>query len=358
MDKLNLTEVIAPLRAAGGAPVPASDAPATLLPDDFRALLLLQLGGMKHGPAHGESKSATILPTEDPAHHAADTAIDAAATDAATASTPIPLFALLPPAPAVTNPATTVATSDPAQRQPHGVCAPAVAAIPAGQIQPDAADARHLDDDTPSAGQSPVPREPHGQPAVTALTTHDDTPRTIERVVAADAVHGAADNVPLAQAALLHALPAHAPAAATHAGIDTPINSPGWNTELAHKIVWMIGDKQQTAELRVNPPDLGPLDIKLTIDDHQTTAVFTSPHSAVRDAVESALPRLREVLAQSGITLGNASVTADSPRDQQPQGQPRQPAASRHHPYAARRSCAPTASSIYLHDARQRRKTA
>ena len=77
----------------------------------------------------------------------------------------------------------------------------------------------------------------------------------------------------------------------------------------------MIGEQQHVAELHINPPDLGPLEIKLTMDDRQATALFTSPHSAVREAVEAALPRLREVLADSGITLGNASVTADSPRD-------------------------------------------
>jgi flagellar hook-length control protein FliK len=86
----------------------------------------------------------------------------------------------------------------------------------------------------------------------------------------------------------------------------------------------MVGDKQQVAELHVNPPDLGPLDIKLTIDGSQTTAVFTSPHSEVREAVESALPRLREVLADSGLTLGNASVTADTPRDSQAFARPQQ----------------------------------
>jgi flagellar hook-length control protein FliK len=99
------------------------------------------------------------------------------------------------------------------------------------------------------------------------------------------------------------------------AALAAQVGTPAWNTELGQKIVWMIGDQQQVAELHVNPPNLGPLDIKLTIDGAQTTALFSSPHSAVREALEAALPRLREVLADSGIMLGNASVTADTPRD-------------------------------------------
>ena len=113
----------------------------------------------------------------------------------------------------------------------------------------------------------------------------------------------------LQHAQVARALPATPP------GIDTLINAPGWDIALAQKVVWLSDEKQHSAELHVNPPHLGPLNIKLSVDDNQTSAVFTSPHSAVREAIENALPRLREVLAESGITLGNASVTADSPRD-------------------------------------------
>jgi flagellar hook-length control protein FliK len=127
-------------------------------------------------------------------------------------------------------------------------------------------------------------------------------------------------ETPATPSALLAQLTAAAAPAATtvtpaQAALDARVGTPEWNTELGQKIVWMVGARQQVAELSVNPPDLGPLDIKLTIDGGQTTAVFTSPHGAVRDALETALPRLREVLADSGIMLGNASVTADTPRD-------------------------------------------
>ncbi len=111
----------------------------------------------------------------------------------------------------------------------------------------------------------------------------------------------------------------------TPPGIDKLVNAPGWDLELAQKVVWLSGDKQHQAELHLNPPHLGPLHIKLSVDENQTSAIFTSPHSAVRDAIENALPRLREVLAESGITLGNASVTSDSPRDAPTFDQPRQP---------------------------------
>jgi flagellar hook-length control protein FliK len=108
---------------------------------------------------------------------------------------------------------------------------------------------------------------------------------------------------------------APAPAPATPARIDTPLGAPGWSTALADQLVVFAGEKRQVAELRINPPHLGPVDITLIVSDDQASAVFASPHAVVRETIESALPRLREALAESGINLGQASVTADSPRD-------------------------------------------
>jgi len=114
-----------------------------------------------------------------------------------------------------------------------------------------------------------------------------------------------------------------APAPVAQPRIDTPLGAPGWSTALAEQLVVFAGEKQQIAELRINPPHLGPVDITLTVSDDQATAVFASPHAVVRETIELALPRLREVLAESGINLGQASVTADNPRDDSAQAQSR-----------------------------------
>ncbi len=131
------------------------------------------------------------------------------------------------------------------------------------------------------------------------------------------------------QVGFLHNQPAgSAPTATTPAAVQTqlttPLDHPAWGNELGQKLVWMVADKHHVAEMHINPPQLGPVDIKLTVDGNETTAVFTSPHSEVRQVLESSLPKLREVLAESGIMLGNASVTADSPRDGSAFAQPQQ----------------------------------
>ena len=106
-------------------------------------------------------------------------------------------------------------------------------------------------------------------------------------------------------------------AQAAQAVINSPVTDRAWGNEFNQKITWMATQHQQTAELHLNPPNLGPLDVVLKVSGDQATALFTSPHAAVRDAVEQALPQLRNMLADSGITLGNAMVSDHSAKDQQ-----------------------------------------
>ena len=91
--------------------------------------------------------------------------------------------------------------------------------------------------------------------------------------------------------------------------ITAPLGSNAWPEEFSQKVSWVSTQKNQVAELHLNPPDLGPINIVLKISDNQATALFTSPHSAVRDAIENAMPKLRESLAENGIMLGNATVS-------------------------------------------------
>lgn len=97
--------------------------------------------------------------------------------------------------------------------------------------------------------------------------------------------------------------------------ISAPIASPAWPDEFSQKINWVCTQQNQSAELHLNPPDLGPMSVVLTVTDNQASAQFSSPHSAVRDAIENAMPKLRESLAENGIMLGNATVSDQAPRD-------------------------------------------
>jgi flagellar hook-length control protein FliK len=97
--------------------------------------------------------------------------------------------------------------------------------------------------------------------------------------------------------------------------ITAPLGSNVWPDEFSQKVTWVCNQQNQVAELHLNPPDLGPISIVLSVADNQASAVFTSPHSSVREAIENAMPKLRESLAENGIMLGNATVSDQAPRD-------------------------------------------
>jgi flagellar hook-length control protein FliK len=75
----------------------------------------------------------------------------------------------------------------------------------------------------------------------------------------------------------------------------------------------MVGGGQQTAELSLNPPDLGPLQVVISVSNDQASANFFSAQPDVREALEAALPRLRQMMSESGVQLSGFSVNSQAP---------------------------------------------
>lgn len=94
------------------------------------------------------------------------------------------------------------------------------------------------------------------------------------------------------------------------------VGSPDWSQALGQKVVWMVQGAQQTATLILNPPDLGPMQVTLNVSNNQATANFTAHQPEVRHALEAAMPRLREMLNEAGIQLGQSSVSAGTSSQQ------------------------------------------
>lgn len=94
------------------------------------------------------------------------------------------------------------------------------------------------------------------------------------------------------------------------------VGTTAWSQALGEKVVWMAAGAQQTATLTLNPPNMGPLQIVLNLTNDQASASFFSAQPEVRQALEAAFPKLREMMNESGIQLGQASVSAESPRQQ------------------------------------------
>lgn len=119
-----------------------------------------------------------------------------------------------------------------------------------------------------------------------------------------------------AQAAKLESLPN--PAAMPGDRIPARLGTQAWDNQVSQRIVYMVG-KEQAATLTLNPPDLGPVQVVLNVTNDGASVAFSSNQQEVRQALENALPRLREMMGESGIALGNATVDAGMPDGRQAQ---------------------------------------
>jgi flagellar hook-length control protein FliK len=135
-----------------------------------------------------------------------------------------------------------------------------------------------------------------------------------------------ADNrdarVPSLPSGAIHAAPtANAAASVASRSVETPVGNQGWDAEVGNHMVWMAGSQASRAELVLTPPQLGRIEISLTMSGDQATANFISASPAVREAIENAIPRLREILADAGVTLGQTQVGSEAPGQSADNGQ-------------------------------------
>jgi outer membrane protein OmpA-like peptidoglycan-associated protein len=94
----------------------------------------------------------------------------------------------------------------------------------------------------------------------------------------------------------------------TPPAISIPPGEKGWSQAMGERILWMVGRDLQAASVNIKPPNLGPLHIQISIQNEQASVNFTAQHAVVKEALEAALPRLREMLAENNIQLVNVDV--------------------------------------------------
>lgn len=90
--------------------------------------------------------------------------------------------------------------------------------------------------------------------------------------------------------------------------IRTPVSEPAWGDRIGERVVVLAGNQVKTAEIRLTPAELGPVRVQVSVEEGATNVTFQAQHAVTRDALEQALPRLREMLAENGLSLGQADV--------------------------------------------------
>jgi flagellar hook-length control protein FliK len=90
------------------------------------------------------------------------------------------------------------------------------------------------------------------------------------------------------------------------------ISKPEGLQQLAEKVRWMANAKNLVAEIRLDPAELGSVHVKVAMSGESATVNFVVQSQHAREAMDQAAPRLREMLAEKGIELGQSSVRQES----------------------------------------------
>ncbi|MEZ9394888.1 flagellar hook-length control protein FliK [Vibrio splendidus] len=84
------------------------------------------------------------------------------------------------------------------------------------------------------------------------------------------------------------------------------------NEQVAEKVQMMMSKNLKNLDIRLDPPELGQMKIRMTMNNDVANVHFTVSNQQARDVIEQTLPRLREMLAQQGLQLADSSVQQQS----------------------------------------------
>ncbi|MCU0976222.1 MAG: flagellar hook-length control protein FliK [Steroidobacteraceae bacterium] len=313
---------VTPALPAASGPSPAASVLAQASAGFFRDRAPLSAGP---GPAPGPTPATlAAAAASSPAVAVAATATPLAPgfpADASATSAPAPAQAVPPPAPQAGGAATRpwplpaappgagpelfpATTRPPPSTPPAGraTVGPAAAPTVAGYPLPVVADAAPRVE--PSASQAPAPA------SVAALGTSAELETGLPGTAAGSAPQPAPVALPAAQ-------PREAPPPAAMQ-IAQPPGSDAWSQALGERVVVMADRELTHARIALNPPQLGPLEVRVQVSGDHASVAFTTHSQLTREAIEQALPRLREMLGGQGFTQVDVNVSQHSFSERSP----------------------------------------
>ena len=97
-------------------------------------------------------------------------------------------------------------------------------------------------------------------------------------------------------------------------GFDKAVNihKPEGQQQLNEKIRWMVNARNTMAEIRLDPPEMGSMQVRVNVSGEAASVSFIVQSQQAKDALADAMPKLRDMLAEQGIELGDAQVRKDN----------------------------------------------
>lgn len=95
-----------------------------------------------------------------------------------------------------------------------------------------------------------------------------------------------------------------------------PLNQPQGQQQLAEKIRWMVNGRQSMAEIRLDPPEMGSMQIRLNVSGDSASVSFVVQSQHAKEMLADAMPRLRDMFSEQGIDLGESFVSQQQTGEQ------------------------------------------
>lgn len=90
--------------------------------------------------------------------------------------------------------------------------------------------------------------------------------------------------------------------------IHASFGSLQWSEEISQKLVFMISANMHCAVLNLNPENLGPLKILISVQDQMVNSTFVSNSADVRQGLQDGMENLRASMEKSGLVLGQVDI--------------------------------------------------
>lgn len=86
-------------------------------------------------------------------------------------------------------------------------------------------------------------------------------------------------------------------------GQPVQIQQGGWSEAVVDRVMWMSSQNLKSAEIQLDPAELGRMEVRIEMTKEQTQVTFLSAHAGVRDQLEGQMQRLRDMFAQQGMSM-------------------------------------------------------
>lgn len=96
------------------------------------------------------------------------------------------------------------------------------------------------------------------------------------------------------------------------AGLQAAVGQPGWGQAVGERVLMMAAKNLQAAEIQLDPPELGQLQVRVVMNHDQASVSFISPQQSVRDALDESAQRLRDMFESEGVELTDVDVSDQS----------------------------------------------